>query len=199
MSGSLLKIRKNKTGNLLEKGVTFIELIIAISVIGILAAFALNSLEFVKTNAKLKATQAEVSTAIKTAQSYALGGKEQSGQVVCGYGFRFRDTTAYEIFYNRLNGAFVNCEEQNENVNFRRWISGESNVSAGDSFSLPSGVVLANPTEGDTRIFFDLPHANVFNRNGNPFSPVTFIFESPPSSGNRVSINISSRADIVEN
>lgn len=183
-------------------GFTFLELVIIISIIGIGASVAIVSLNSSKSYAKLKAAQADTATAIKMAQSFALQGKTQSGEKACGYGFRFTDNQNYEIFYVKLDqSVHDSCGEQNGDANYRKWINDTDSPSS-EIYNLAGEVSVKNPADIDNaRIFFDIPHANIFNGKDGIllYAPMAIEFEYPPDSGNTKSITINELGSITEN
>lgn len=133
-----------------RQGFTFLELMIIISIIGIMTSAGLVSLNSSKKHFALKTAQNEVAAAIKLAQSYALQGRSFQDKKVCGYGFRFAETTTkYRIFvyYPRLSDG--DC-------------SNTTGSPVEDQY-LKNGVLLSSPTnfENDTRIYFSVPSAEV--------------------------------------
>jgi len=185
---------KNKTK---LKGFTLLELMIVIAIISIMSVVGIVSLNNTRCFSKLKSAQEEVSATLKTAQNDALQGKAQSNEV-CGYGFRFINSQQYEIFYNKLDSSLSNCNVQNNNPAYLHYRS-DSVVSDGP-FQLPKGTTLISPAAGNTELFFDIPHANVFNNSGAPFlNTITLQFESPPGSNRIKELTISGRASIKAN
>jgi type II secretory pathway pseudopilin PulG len=182
-------------------GFTFLELIIIISIIGIGASVAIVSLNSSKNYTKLKAAQADIATSIKMAQSYSLQGKTQPGEKVCGYGFRFQDNTHYSIYYIKLHTVINdNCGEQNINQIYRSFLSaGEDNTATADqAYALSDGVELSSSIE-DAVIFFDIPSANVYNKDGLELdAPISLEFECPPGSGDKKSITMNELGLITE-
>lgn len=191
MTRLFFKIKNDKTGILLEKGFTLIELIISIAIVGILSIIIIVSSKSIRSNASLKSAQADISARIKKTQDYALKTKGQAETIVCGYGFRFINSNrSYEIFYNQLNGAYPNCEKQNQVSSFRLYRVDSQQAS---EFDLPADVTLiSTPIE----IFFTLPHANMYGDAGNSFVTGGVSLQS---SEQTTSILINSQADITEN
>jgi hypothetical protein len=99
------------------------------------------------------------------AQTYALQGNKQNGVTPCGYGFHFTSETNYEIFSNPPGAGNGNdCETRNGNASFRIFGGFSNNI---ESYSLKNGVSLTSPVDfADTEIYFTVPHANIFDRNG---------------------------------
>lgn len=181
-----------------HKAFTLIELMAVIAIIGIMSAVAFVSLNSTKSASRLKTAQREVTSIIKLAQTYALQGKNQeypvgSGTFItpCGYGFRFKDTsdiTNYEIFYNIAeNNINQDCTYKNDpsRTNYKHWRNGNgpqsSQTNSSLSYSLKNGVTLSSPTinnlnNNDTEIYFTVPHAEMFGKNGGQY-PLTQEFE----------------------
>lgn len=128
-----------------RRGFTLLELMVVIGIIGIMTGVSLVSLSPTKNYYALKATQDEVTAAIKLAQSYALQGKEPSaGIVASAYGVKFNNDKEYEIFY---------CSKADSSCNSP--IPIETQV-------LQNGVRLSSPTDlNDTKIYFGIPSANI--------------------------------------
>ena len=178
-------------------GFNLLELMIVIAIIGVMSVVGIVSLNNSRYFSKLKSAQEEVSATLKTAQNYALQGKAQSSEV-CGYGFHFIPNQRYEIFYNKLNSTNKDCQTQNTNPAYLHH-RGDSVVSDGP-FQLPKGTILKSPAISNTELFFSIPRANVFNRNGAPFStPIILQFESPSGSNRTKGLTISGRASIKAN
>ncbi len=162
------------------KGVTLLELMVVIAIIGIMSSVSIVSLHSLRTRARLKSAQSEVTATIKTAQSYALQGKQGNGtDIACGYGFRFTDDENYEIFYNKLIAN--DCDKQNKIGADRHHIGTSVTVFTG---KLSDGVKLQAPASSDqTEMFFIIPYANIYDKGGNEFlssvgaSPLDFTFQ----------------------
>jgi Tfp pilus assembly protein FimT len=125
-------------------GHTFLELMTVIGILGIMLAMTLVSMNRSNTDAKLKAAQREVASAIRMAQSNALQGKtvniSDKTRVPQRFGFRFTDNNSYEVFYE---------DSSNETV---------------ESHDLGSGVTLSAPGSSyntNTKITFSVPNATV--------------------------------------
>jgi prepilin-type N-terminal cleavage/methylation domain-containing protein len=162
MSGGL-KIKSASGG---KKGMTLLELTVSMAIIAIMSAIGITLLSSSKDVIKLKDAQTEVATAIKVAQGYALQGKTQSN-TVCGYGIRFASESTYRIFYNSLIGSNTDCNAQNkDDYSCRQWRN--ESIDIENIMSLPRGVTL--PDYANAKLFFDLPHANIYSNNGNAFS-----------------------------
>lgn len=178
-----------------KKGFTLLELMVVIAIMGILATGLLTSLSSLRTNARLRTAQAEVTSLIKSVQNYSLQGRIEAGRTVCGYGIRFNDDRSYKLYFNDLNGLFDNCEEQNANSAYRQYDTFSLDVS-GESYSLPGGVTLSDPAWNAAEIFFTIPHANTYNNDGNNFPGDDWEFSI---SGSQKTITINSRGLITEN
>ncbi len=140
------------------RAVTLIELLIVISIIAIISVTGFVSYQRNKAKSILEGSQGEISSMIKLAQSYALGGKTQSGIKPCGYGFRFLDNTGkadftdYEIFY-KTPIAGSDCA----NTNMNSFVTVESGT-------LSNGAVLSNfdNNVAETEIYFSIPFGKMF-------------------------------------
>ena len=182
------------------RATTFLELIIYMSITAILSAAAFVGYQNSKSNAKLAAAQAEVASTIKTAQNYALQGKIQPGETVCGYGFGFvAGLEEYKIYYISLDRANFpdGCGEQNNDPAYRQLHFGFYGIV--ESYKLPEDVFLDNTATSisDTNIFFDIPNGNIYKEDGDPLNaPVTIQFEI---SGKTEKITLNERGLITEN
>ncbi len=143
-----------------SSGFTLLELMVSIAIISILAVVSFNVLVPLRKNSALKNSQLKVKAVIKKAQNYSLQGITPTGGnsgVLCGYGFKFINTTQYEIFYytDTVNGS-GSCQIGNATIS-------ETLMEQG---SLRKKVSLNSPTPANTKIFFSIPNADV------SFSPV---------------------------
>jgi prepilin-type N-terminal cleavage/methylation domain-containing protein len=82
-----------------RKGMSFVELIAVIAIIGIGSSIAIVSLTPARTQAKLKAAQTELAANIKLVQSYALQGKMESGVTPKAFGLGMSINNAYQLYY----------------------------------------------------------------------------------------------------
>lgn len=148
----LKKFKNRKEKN---KGFTLLELMVVISIIGIMTSVGLVSLSSSRKDMLLKTSQDEVISAIKLAQSYALQGKVVPSETskICGFGFKFTTDTEYEIFY--YNTASSDC-------------TGGKNENYLEGQELKSGVKLTDPSPDDSKIYFSLPSARVTASGGVP-------------------------------
>jgi prepilin-type N-terminal cleavage/methylation domain-containing protein len=151
---------KNKMKN--EKGMTLLEMIIVIAIIGMMTGIAIVQLGRSRVDTRLRAAQTEVASTIKLAQSFAIQGKAQSAPI-CGYGIRFTANDTYEIFYQPLGGN-TDCEDKNSP--HYDYDTLEASLVTGEQHKLPEGVVLDPLLLEGSVIFFDIPHANAFSHDG---------------------------------
>lgn len=156
---------------------TLVEMLLVMAIIGIMSAVLFASLTSNRSASRLKAAQREVASTIKLAQTYALQGKTQDNSGVqttpCGYGIFFTNITSYKLFYNDLNGAFPDCEAQNESVLFRTYLGGSQ---VAESYSLKNNVELSVGFFGTlfSGVYFAVPHANAYNGIGSAFASQTY-------------------------
>lgn len=154
-------------------GVTLAELMVTISIIALISAMAIFSLNSARTSGKIESAQRELSSEMGLAKTYALQGKIQGSSTPCGYGIRFENNgTNYFIFYNpvSLMGGKT-CEEANtdSNTSYRTYQTGSGTLNSktlsggaklsGSSYPLPAGELQ------NAEIYFTVPHGKVF-RNG---------------------------------
>jgi type II secretion system protein H len=163
-------------------GFTFIELMVVIVIMTIMASVAFVSLQSSKANTRLQAAQREVTATIKQAQSYALQGRMQPPAKVCGYGVRFISENEYEIFYKVPTSGNI-CAY------------GEYESFSAESLQLENGVVLSNFDSDDTEIYFSIP----FGIASGFFAGHSMTFEYPAGSGVTKTIDINSNGSITEN
>ncbi len=147
------------------------EVMIVIAIVGIMSALVLINFNSTKNNARVKASQREVASAIKLAHSYALQGKTQprwDGEMVtpCGYGIYFipasegENITRYRLFYNMPGGA--SCDDLNKLAKNRRFIEGESKTE--EIQTLESGVYLR--FSSGRQVYFTVPHGETYSGAG---------------------------------
>ena len=123
-----------------QKGFTLIELMIIVAMIGIMTTVGFVSLKSGQNQAKLKATQAEIATMIKLAQSYALQGKKQGAVMPKYYGVKFSADGKSYVFCSSGNAADLACNNSIETHSF----------SSGIALSVGQGTLL----------WFDIPNGN---------------------------------------
>jgi prepilin-type N-terminal cleavage/methylation domain-containing protein len=165
-------------------GFTLLELLVVIGIIGIMSAVLLTSLSSTKSRTSLNAASAEVASAIKLAQSYALQGKMQmqSGVMapVCGYGFRFTDATHYGIFFNPTNAVTGSCSLPAPQItNYDINISKQA-----ESYALGNSVAFTG-TPGAALVYFTVPNGKAYN------VPNTIILQYGGSDNKTVTISSS--------
>ena len=97
------------------KGFTLLELLVVIAMIGILSSVLIVNLSGTKSNAKLRAAQREVASAIKQAHSWALEGKRfnNATPVKC-WGVCIPDDSSYKIIYNDVGNDCNDCSKAAE-------------------------------------------------------------------------------------
>jgi prepilin-type N-terminal cleavage/methylation domain-containing protein len=175
-----------------KRGMTLVELVVVMSIIAIFVALSFYSFQNSRVGARLDRAQSEVSATIKLAQSYALQGRVQTGEIVCGYGFRFKNDSDYEIYYTGLNSSDYpsGCDSQNGNLNYRRY-NNDGYSGSVEEYSLTDGTT---SIDSATDIFFTLPHANAYN-SGSPFSDTIIKFSN---SGQTESVIVNKYGMITE-
>ncbi len=175
---------------------TLIELMVVIAIIGIMTAIGFGVLQNQKSPSALTDAQRQVASAIKLAQSYALQGKAVNGTTPCGFGFRFTNSTNYEIF-DVTPQSGNDCDQTNTNYT-------AGNLSSSEAYSLDNGVTIAsvnsNPLTTDftpTEIYFTVPNGIMYDSSGTGFSAKTFQFDL--GSSNNKTITVNSGGSITEN
>ena len=117
-----------------HKGVSLIELMVVIAIIGIMSSIGFALWQSSKNATYLDIAQREVASAVRAAQSYALQGKRLSSGVPSTYGVGFTANNAYCIYHDSFNAG--NCIE---------------------TFALNNGVVLRGFSAGSNVVFFNVP------------------------------------------
>ena len=140
-----------------------------ITIISLVSVVTLTTVGVGRTRNNLKTAQAEVISAIKLTQSYALQGKTVSaGETPCGFGFMFSDEGNYRIFYVPA-GSGMTCDEKNANASYRQYIN-ESNSPTLEEYEIRNNIILKEGLDlSDTEVYFTVPHANVYNSSGSAF------------------------------
>jgi prepilin-type N-terminal cleavage/methylation domain-containing protein len=152
-------------------GFSFIEVMVVVSIIGIMTVAGTVSLNSSKAKSKLEISQRTLTAAIKLVQSYAIQGKAQkiSGEqkVPCGYGLVFTSNSEFKIFYNIPTGELT-CQDINSgglgSANNFKYNSNSYSVLI-DSFRLESGVILEGFSVTDS-IYFSTPQARAYKNSG---------------------------------
>lgn len=138
-----------------RKGVTLIELLIVISIIGIMTGISIVSLSGGRIEKELQAEANHLVAIIREAQNNALTGKQPTaGTTVCGWGLYVSTDdpqTNYIMYYN----AESDCLAADKYYDF-----GASPISG--NYSLKNGVKFdpAGITTKDT--YFTIPHATPY-------------------------------------
>jgi prepilin-type N-terminal cleavage/methylation domain-containing protein len=153
-----------------KRGFSLVELMIVISIIGIMSVLGMASFRSSRAYLNLDLSQRELAAAIKLAQSYAIQGKTQivAGEEMlpCGYGLRFTEEKKFEIFFNK-NPETETCQKINQTASAEDMHFGNQSVSA-ETFEFKEGVTLEGVSDfATTEIYFTIPHANVYNYAGN--------------------------------
>jgi type II secretory pathway pseudopilin PulG len=157
---------KKKTGSKNYRGITLVELMVVISIITIMSAAMLLVYSTSRGANKLQAAEREVATTIKLAHSYALQGRIENGQTPCGFGFRFKGSTTYEVFYNYNSGT--DCATFNKTADNLKY-SSNSTSATGDTYHLNPGVKLSDESLNKS-VYFTVPHGGTFDSSGDPLN-----------------------------
>lgn len=135
-----------------KNGVTLIELVAAIAIIGILASITMISFRNQKIDSQLESAARELAAAIREAQNYALAGKEQNGSIPCD-GIHIRSLGSmrdYQIYFREKEAG-----------------GGCGSDVALENYDLANGIVISNNFE----IIFQIPHGQATVTTGS--SPFT--------------------------
>jgi len=158
------KLKRNKAG------FSLVELMVIVGIIALISTSVMISFRAPKAGTRLKATQSEVASAIKLAQSYALQGKIPAvGVRASQYGFEFTDNQHYRIFYTDSSGI----------QSLEEYSLADKNIS------------LTSPALGETRFTFSVPDGTFGG------SPAIFTFTH--GDGSTRQIQILSGGAVVEN
>lgn len=175
--------------NSYRRGVTLLELMVVIGIVGIMMAVSLVSLKSTRTGTRLNEARSDVAATIKLAQSYALQGKMQKGQPVCGYGFRFKNKTDYEVYYYPVPGG--GCGDPPA--------FSAAAVKIAESRSLGSGIEVYNQNDQNnpnaTIVYFKLPNGDPYDQFGTAYAGSTLEFKIDSS---KKSITVNSRGYVEE-
>ncbi len=157
-------------------GFTLLELMVVIALIAFVGLASIIFMSPAKKNVALRASQREVASTIRLAQSYALQGKMPTGlDSICGWGFRFSDSENYQIFYYTND-----CDSPGNSTG----------TTSFENYPLSRGVAVSGGN--NIKIFFRIPHGNAAIINQND---ITLSFGSDESK----TISISSSGAVTEN
>ncbi len=141
-----MKINKNNYNN--NRGFTFIEIILAASVVAFLSATMFRIISVSDTHRGLILKAEEVKSAMRLAQTYALSiPPDHSSRVVCGYGV-MPVSNKLEVYYLYNNDYANNPGYCN-------------NIITGNTVTLFS-VDLTGYTIPSTTVFFQVPYGKVY-------------------------------------
>lgn len=111
-----------------KKGMSILELMIVIAIMGIMTAAAMVSFSGNRPKKEVEVEARKFAAAIREAQNYALTGKKGSGSdKACGWGVILgaSPSSDYKIFYNRLSSA-PDCAAFNSGLNNRNYPAASS-------------------------------------------------------------------------
>ena len=148
-----------------NKGFSFIEVMIVISIIGIMSAVGMVGFNSSKSKTRLELSQRTLTAAIKLAQSYAIQGRVQESQVPCGYGVVFTSTAEFRIFYN-ISSAGKDCQEINAEPTLSNFKYNAGTSRLIDLFKLEKDVFLDSPVFVNSGVYFSTPRASAYNYSG---------------------------------
>lgn len=163
-----------KISNGAKKGVTLIEMVIAIAIIGIMATATVFSLNENKNAKQAEVAAREVAASIRQVQNSALNGKQDGGnplRKICGYGFYFANAlpNEYKFFYNYTDNA-GDCAAISRDYN------AEAPTYVFETKTFQGGTVISAGME-TSAIYFDLPFTNV-SYNGAAINAQKIILQS---------------------
>ncbi|MFZ2187608.1 MAG: prepilin-type N-terminal cleavage/methylation domain-containing protein [Candidatus Moraniibacteriota bacterium] len=118
------------------KGLTLVELVIVISIVGILASIVSISLGDQRTKKELEANAREFASVLKEAQNYALTGKQAGSGVTCQFDVVWPTVSAYRIEAQAKSGD--TCTGASTTI-------ADYSLKQGVVFSTTSGVSFALP------------------------------------------------------
>jgi len=129
-------------------GVTLIEMVVVIAILGITASVTMISFGTSRNKNLVEINARELATVIRTAQNYTLSGRQSGTGTTCGYEVRSISATQYQMnFYHVEPGGtcvsdgILDTYTLKQNVEFT-----ESSVGIFVSFRMPYGDVSANAT-----------------------------------------------------
>jgi len=148
----LKKILKNK------KGMTFIEIIITMGIIGFLSAAMLQVVNVFSVRQGLTLNADRVKAALRLAQSYSLSNPQSSGQQhICGYGVHTNGTNEMEV-YVVYNTDYVSRPYECDNVDLDYNPGGTLNSNVERTVALDDGFTINCPDP-----FFKSPYRKVYS------------------------------------
>lgn len=144
------------------KGYAFIELMATIAIVSIMTAVVLNSLSSPRAKKSVEMEARSLAAAIREAQSYALSGKQEGTDPVCGWGINYNthidvDPHKYTLFYNKGS----DCND----VNVKKYYippEDSGSDSANSNVYTLNGRIRFLPDNLENSIYFKIPYGNIY-------------------------------------
>lgn len=172
----------------MKNGFTLVEVLVSISIIGILSVVILLNYRTGQNQASLTRSAAALETSIRNAQDLAASASEFGGSIPCGYGLRYVDSRNYSLYAGAADAA--NCQASNHNFQ-----AGTDAVYE-DAKIIEPRVVFKNSFPD---IFFEPPDPATYINNNRSIGVSTVIdlcLESDPSVCRSLTVDTAGRISI---
>lgn len=136
-----------------SEGFTLIEILVVITIITLIGGYMFAN--FSRTRLDLNQASSVVEAGIRKAQTEAVSSSKFNGNLVCGYGIKYDNSSAFSIFAGQMAAPPANCASLSKNF------------SEGDG--IVESVVISNSKVGFKNafndIFFEPPTPTVYINN----------------------------------
>jgi len=128
-------------------GVTLIEMVVVIAILGIMASVTTISFGTSKNKNILEVNARELTTVIRMAQNYTLSGRQSGTGTTCGYGVRSISAGQYVVDIYKYSSGSCAYDSVLETYTFKQGVQFDaSSINKTVSFEIPYGNVSAGVT-----------------------------------------------------
>ncbi len=181
-----------------KKGFTFIEIMIVVTIIGIMTSVVLVYVSGDKSSRAVEVAARQVAAAIREAQNNALSGKQiDTVNIACGHGFYFDsgvNNNKYKLFYNYDTVSLPGSQDCSNPVTP---VSTTYDANSADytTYSLNNKVEFSSGTS--EIIYFTMPHGDVYE-NGSSLTPSAKILLVSPDGNDKYTVCVYTSGRVEE-